>query len=139
MKVFRLQSVLVMLFLAVSLISCSSDNDNNKNETPQTTSRAANVTAISGPATGKVGVDINYDISFTVDNACGQFDRISDISIGKEEGFQVEAKYPLETCANQTPTSLHTVYTFTPVSRGTFEIKFKKSETEFIVKKLVIE
>ncbi|GAA3768735.1 hypothetical protein GCM10022423_22410 [Flavobacterium ginsengiterrae] len=127
-----------MLFLAVSLVSCSSDND-NKSETPQTTSRSANVTAISGPATGKIGVDINYDVSFIVDNACGQFDRISSISIGKEEGFQVEAKYPLETCSNQTPTALHTVYTFSPVSRGTFEIKFKKSETEFLVKKLVIE
>ncbi|ABQ06431.1 hypothetical protein [Flavobacterium johnsoniae] len=138
MRIFRIQSVLAMLFLAVSFVACSSD-DNNGNETPQTISRAVNVTAISGPATGKIGVDINYDISFIVDNACGQFDRISNISIGKEEGFQVEAKYPIGTCANETPTALHTVYTFSPQSKGTFEIKFKKSETEFLVKTLVIQ
>ena len=137
MKIFRIQSVLTMLFLAVSLVACSSD-DNNK-ETPNTVSSAANVTGISGPSTGKVGVDINFDVSFIVDNACGTFDRISDISIGKESGFQVEAKYPTGTCANQTPTALHTVYTFSPQSKGTFEIKFKKSETEFLVKKVVIE
>ncbi|WP_343697731.1 hypothetical protein [Flavobacterium sp.] len=137
MRIFRLQSVLAVLFLTVFLVSCSSD-DNSK-ETPQTTSRAANVTAISGPGTGKVGVDINFDISYTVDNACGQFDRIGDTSIGKEEGFQVEAKYPIETCANQTPTALHTVYTFSPIAKGTFEIKFRKSETEFLIKKVVIE
>ncbi|QSW89460.1 MULTISPECIES: hypothetical protein [Flavobacterium] len=136
MKTFRLQSVLTILFLAVSLLSCSSD-DNGK-ETPQTISRAANVTAISGPETGKVGVDINYDISFIVDNACGKFDRIGNISIGKEEGFQIEVTYPT-TCGNETPTALHTVYTFSPQSKGTFEIKFKKSETEFLVKKLVIQ
>ncbi|WP_343617782.1 hypothetical protein [Flavobacterium sp.] len=136
MKTFRLQSVLTILFLAVSLLSCSSD-DNGK-ETPQTISRAANVTAISGPETGKVGVDINYDISFIVDNVCGKFDRIGNISIGKEEGFQIEVTYPT-TCGNETPTALHTVYTFSPQSKGTFEIKFKKSETEFLVKKLVIQ
>ncbi len=137
MRIFRLQSVLAVLFLAVSLVACSSDD--NKNETPQTISKAVDVTAITGPSTGKVGVDVNFEISFTVENACGQFDRISDISIGKESGFQIEAKYPKETCANQTPTALHTVYTFSPESKGTFEIKFKKSETEFLVKTLVIQ
>lgn len=138
MRIFRIQSVIAVLFLAVSIVACSGDDDNGK-ETPQTISRAANVTAISGPATGKVGVDINYDISFIVDNACGTFDRIGEASIGKEEGFQIEAKYPIGTCANETPTALHTVYTFSPQSKGTFEIKFKKSESEFVVKKLVIE
>ena len=137
MKIFKLQSVLAVFFLTVSLVSCNSD-DNGK-ETPQTTSRAANVTAISGPATGKVNVEINYEISFIVDNACGQFDRIADISLGKDEGFQVEAKYPLTTCANQTPTALHTTYTFLAPSKGTYNIKFKKSETEFITKTVVID
>ncbi|WP_286970249.1 hypothetical protein [Flavobacterium sp. UBA4854] len=137
MRIFRLQSVLAVLFLAVSLVACSSDDD--KKETPQTISKAADVTAISGPSTGKVGVDINFEISFIAENACGQFDRISDISIGKESGFQIEVKYPKETCSNQTPTALHTVYTFSPQSKGTFEIKFKKSETEFLVKTLVIQ
>ncbi|WP_343706014.1 hypothetical protein [Flavobacterium sp.] len=137
MRIFRIQVIVAVLFLAVSSVACSSD-DNGK-ETPQTISRAANVTAISGPATGKVGVDVNYDVSFIVDNACGEFDRIGSTSIGKEEGFQIEAKYPIGTCANQTPTALHTLYTFSPQSKGTFEIKFRKSETEFLVKKLVIE
>ncbi len=137
MKIFRIQSVLAMLFLAVSITACSND-DNNK-ETPQTVSRAVNVTAVTGPSTGKVGVNVNFEVSFIVDNACGEFDRISDISIGKESGFQVEAKYPIATCANETPTALHTLYTFSPQSKGTFEIKFKKSETEFLVKTLVIE
>lgn len=138
MKIFKLQSVLAVLFLAVSLISCSSD-DNKGEETSQTISRAANVTAISGPATGKANVEINYEISFIVDNACGQFDRIADISLGKDSGFQVEAKYPTTTCPNQTPTALHTTYTFLAPSKGTYVIKFKKSETEFITKTVVID
>jgi hypothetical protein len=138
MKNFRLQSVLAVLFLTISLVSCSSD-DNSGKETSQTTSRTANVTAISGPATGKVNVEINYEISFIVDNACGQFDRIADISIGKEEGFQVEAKYPNTTCPNLTPTALRTTYTFLAPSKGTYVIKFKKSDTEFIAKTVVID
>ena len=50
------------------------------------------------------------------------------------------AKYPKEgVCTQQVPEPKKTVYKFKSTTKGTFEIKFKKSETEFLTQKVVIE
>ncbi|KAF2507166.1 hypothetical protein EYY60_21920 [Flavobacterium zhairuonense] len=136
MKRFRLKSVLVVLFLSTALISCSNDDD--KAESTVKT-KTAFVTKIEGPATGKVNDELSYDVTYVVDNACGEFDKISETTIGEAKGLQVIAKYPSEVCTQQVPDPKKTVYKFKATAKGTVEIKFKKSETEFLTQKVVIE
>ncbi len=136
MKRFKLKSVLVVLFLSTALISCSNDDD--KAESTVKT-KTAFVTKIEGPATGKVNDELSYDVTFTVDNACGEFDKIEETTIGETKGLQVVAKYPSEVCTQQVPDPKKTVYKFKATAKGTFEIKFRKSETEFLTQKVVIE
>ncbi len=137
MKSFRLKSVLVVLFLSIGLVSCSNDDDE---KVPPTTTKAALVTEIKGPATGKVNDELSYDVTYVVDNACGEFDKISEVTIGDVKGLQVIAKYPTDgVCTQQVPDPKKTVYKFKSTTKGTFEIKFKKSDKEFLTQKVVIE
>jgi len=135
MKSFRLKSVLVVLFLATVFVSCDSDDDKNiDNET----TKVAMVTEVKGPATGKVNEELSYEVTFAVDNGCGEFNKISDVTIGAVKGLQVEAIYKSGPCT-QAIEYKKTVYKFKSATKGTFEIKFKKSETEFNVTKVIIE
>ncbi|OMQ13230.1 hypothetical protein [[Flexibacter] sp. ATCC 35103] len=136
MKNFKFKSVFVVLFLSIVLISCSNDDDKF---TPEPTTKIAFVTEVKGPATGKVNEELSYDVTFIVDNACGEFNRITEATIGTDKGLQVEAKYPSEVCTQQVPDPKKTVYKFKSTTKGTFEIKFKKSDKEFVTTKVVIE
>jgi hypothetical protein len=135
MKSFRLKSVLVVLFLATVFVSCSNDDDK---VVDNETTKVAMVTEVKGPATGKVNEELSYDVTFVVDNGCGEFSKISEVTIGAVKGLQVEAKYKSGICTQATELK-KTVYKFKSATKGTFEIKFKKSETEFITTKVVIE
>lgn len=137
MKSFKLKSVLVVLFLSITFVSCNNDDDEKPVDNP--VSKAALVTEIKGPATGKVNVELSYDVTFVVDNACGEFDKISDVTINSVKGLQVVAKYPSGVCTQQVPDPKKTVYKFKSAVKGTFEIKFKKSETEFLIQKVIID
>ncbi len=137
MKSFRLKSVLVVLFLSLAVVSCNNDDD--EVETPNPTAKAAFVTEVKGPATGKVNDELSYEVTFVVDNACGEFDKISEVTLGTVKGLQVEAKYPSEVCTQQVPAPKKTIYKFKSAVKGTFDIKFRKSETEFIITKVVID
>jgi hypothetical protein len=140
MKNFKLKSVLVVLFLSTALISCSNDNDDDvPPPTPEFVIKGALATEVKGPATGKVNEELSYDVTYIVDNTCGEFSKISDVTIGKDKGLQVEVKYPSGVCTTQVPDPKKTVYKFKATAKGTFEIKFKKSETEFVMQKVVIE
>jgi hypothetical protein len=136
MKKFRLKSVFALALLAAAFVSCNNDDDEQLNSP---TSKVAFATEIKGPATGKVNVELSYDVTYTVDNACAEFEKISEVTIGSVKGLQVEAKYPSEACTQQVPDPRKTVYKFKPTEKGTFEIKFKKSETEFVTQKVVID
>ncbi|WP_291144527.1 hypothetical protein [Flavobacterium sp. UBA7680] len=137
MKSFKLKSVLVVLFLSISFVSCNNDEDEKPADNPVL--KAALVTGISGPATGKVNDELSYEVTYVVDNACGEFDKISEVKIGAVNGLQVIAKYPTGVCTQQVPEPKKTVYKFKASAKGTVDIKFKKSETEFLTKSIVID
>lgn len=136
MKSFKLKSVLVVLFLSIVFVSCNNDDDDKPTEPVV---KVAFVTEIKGPATGKVNDELSYDVTFLANNACGEFDKISETKIGEVSGLQVEVKYPSDVCTTQVPDPKKTVYKFKATAKGTFEIKFKKSETEFLIQKVVID
>ena len=135
MKNFRLKSVLVVLVGLIIFTSCNNDDD----KSPETeTTKNAFATEVKGPATGKVNVELSYDVTFTPETACGEFNKFTEATIGSVKGLQVEVKYPLAVCTLQVPAPKTAVYKFKSAAKGTFEIKFKKSETEFITQTVVI-
>ncbi len=136
MKSFKLKSALVVLFLSAALISCNNDDD--KVESNGTT-KVAFATEVKGPATGKVNEELSYDVTFTADNACGVFSKFTETIIGTEKGFQIAVNYPSDACTLQVPSPQKAVYKFKSATKGSFDIKFRKSETEFISAKVIVE
>ena len=136
MKSFKFKSALVVLFLSTTLIACSNDDDK---EVSNGTTKVAFATEVKGPETGKVNEELSYDVIFTPDNACGEFLKFTEATIGTEKGMQIAVKYPTGVCTTQVPSPQKAVYKFKSATKGTFDIKFKKSETEFISAKVVIE
>ncbi|WP_316634592.1 hypothetical protein [uncultured Flavobacterium sp.] len=137
MKNFKLKSVLVVLFSGTALISCSNNDD--KVTAPVENTKISLATEIKGPAAGKVNDELSYDITYTPDTACGVFNKFAEVTIGAVKGLGVDVKYPSDVCTLQTPQPQKAVYKFKATAKGTFEIKFKKSETEFLTQKVVIE
>ncbi|SNR37359.1 hypothetical protein [Flavobacterium sp. ov086] len=137
MKNFKLKSVLVVLFLGTVLISCSNDDD--KPTPPVTNTKISFASAVTGPATGKVNDELSYEVTYTPDTACGVFSKFAEVSIGAAKGFGVEVKYPSDVCTLQTPQPQKAVYKYKATAKGTFEFKFQKSATEFIIQKVVID
>lgn len=135
MKSFRLKLILSLLFVATVFFSCNSDDDQ---PIDKSTTKSAFVTEIRGAESGKVNEELSYEIFFAADNECGEFDRYSEVMIDKVKGLQVEVKYPAEACSKQVPVSKFTVFKFKTTEKGTFEIKFKKSKTEFITHTVII-
>ena len=132
MKNFRLKSVLVVLLGLIVFTSCNSDDDKSSE-----TTKNAFVTEVKGPATGKVNIELSYDVTFMPETACGEFNKFTEATIGSVKGLQVEVKYP-EVCTLQVPAPKTVVYKFKSATKGTFEIKFTKSATEFITQTVVI-
>jgi hypothetical protein len=136
MKKFKLQSVLFVLFAATVLISCDKDDDSPS--TPELITKNTFVTDVTGPTTGKVDEAITLNIAFTVDNSCGDFNKFIDVTIDKEKGLQVQAKYPSAICDKKVPEPKTTTYQFKSTAKGSYTIKFRKSETEFKTHTIVI-
>ncbi|KRD10208.1 hypothetical protein ASE21_10835 [Flavobacterium sp. Root901] len=134
MKNFKLQSIALMLLFFVALTSCSSDDSPNED----VVYKSAFATEVSGPLTGKVGQELSYAITFRVENGCGEFNQLTDVEFNKEPGYQVEAKYPKASCDRPDPENRVTIYKITTSKAGTYYLRIAKSETEYIVTKVVI-
>ena len=139
MKKIKLKSVVFVLFSMAIFASCSSDEDTKNPETPQPIFKSAYATEVTGPTTGKVNEELTYMVSFTVDNACGEYNKMTDIEIKKEKGYQVEAKYPATCSTPDSPQTKRTAYKVKPTMKGTFYLRIAKSETEYIVTTVVID
>jgi len=137
MKKIKLESLAFVLFIITVLTSCSNDNDS-----PQTGDgyiyKSSYATSVVGPVTGKVGQELIYNVSFQVENGCGEFNKMTDVEFNKEVGYQVEAKYPVTACSLPDPEIKKTNYKVKTTLAGTYYLRIAKSETEFIVTKVVI-
>ena len=138
MKKFKLQSLALTVFFATVFISCSSDDTPH---TPEFIYKTSYVTEVNGPTTGKVNQELSYEVSFYVDNSCGEFNKMTDIELNKLPGYQVEAKYATSCTPTtpQTPQIKRTIYKVKSAQKGTFYLRFTKSETEYITTTVVID
>ena len=136
MKNFKLQSIALIVFFVTILASCSSDNDTP--EEPKFIYKSAFATEVDGPVTGKVGQELTYAISYISENGCGEFSEFSDIDYKKEPGYLIQVKYPIATCGQNTAETKRFTYKITTSAAGTYYLRIAKSETEYIVKEVVI-
>ena len=134
MKKLRLPAIALLLFTAAATFtSCSSDDDSSTAPVFKT----AFVTAVTGPETGAINEELSLNVTFTVDNACGVFDKVVATTAANTQTIEVKAKYAGNNCGT-TPTTKATVYKFKPTAAGTYLLKFKKTATEFITQTVVV-
>lgn len=133
MKKFALKTMALVLFVSTSFTSCSSDDDSGNSQTTQ----KEFVTAVTGPTTGTVNQELTLNVTFVIDNSCGQFNKFIVATSGNTNTIEVEAKYTGNNCGT-TPSTKTQPYKFTANQAGTYTLKFKKSATEFITQTVVI-
>ena len=133
MKKIALKSVALLLFVSVSLISCSKDDSG---ETIILANQFA--TAVTGPDSGAVDQDIELAVKFLPDNSCGQFNRFIETTSGSSKTIEVQVKYSGNNCGgNGVETTVP--YKFRVNQAGTYTFKFKRSASQFITKVVTVE
>ncbi|WP_264566014.1 hypothetical protein [Flavobacterium sp. N3904] len=133
MKKLRLQTVAMILFVAVSLTACSKDDDQ-----PQLITKTSLVSAVTGPTTGVPNQELSFTVTYAVENNCGTFNKFIEITTEKTKQIEVQSKYEGTSCGT-TPTTKTTTYKVTPVAEGTYTLKFKKTATEFVTQTIVVK
>jgi hypothetical protein len=133
MKKFRLQTVAMILFVAVSLTSCSKDDDQ-----PQVVTKLSLVSAITGPTTGTPNQELSFTITYAVENNCGVFNKFVETTTENTKQIEVQTKYEGTSCGT-TPATKTTTYKMKPTAEGTYILKFKKTATEFLTQTIVVK
>ncbi|MBD3582208.1 hypothetical protein [Flavobacterium selenitireducens] len=133
MKKIKFQAIAVMAFLAMGAASCSDDDSNTS-----TVTKVAYVTDITGPSEGDVNQELSYVVKYSVDNACGEFQRYVESATGTTKTIELVARYASNNC-EAAAVIKDTVYKFKPTAAGAYNLKFKKSATEFITKAVTVE
>lgn len=123
---------LILSLLLIVIFSCSKEQDNNCVE-----NRIAYVTSLNSPSIGTVNENINIEVSFGVNNGCGNFGKFIEIQSGNTKTIEVEARYEGCVCTMDAPTR-KTNYVFKTQNSGNYVLKFKSSSTEFITTNLTI-
>ena len=123
---------LLLSILLFWIMSCSKEQDSNCIE-----NKIAYVTLINSPSTGSVNQNINIEVSFGVNNGCGNFGKFIETQNGNTKTIEVEARYEGCVCTQDAPTR-KTNYVFKTQNSANYILKFKSSATEFITANLTI-
>ena len=123
---------LVLSIILLWIMSCSKEQDSNCIE-----NKIAYVTLINSPSTGSVNQNITIEVSFGVNNGCGNFGKFIETQNGNTKTIEVEAKYEGCVCTLDAPIR-KTNYVFKTQNSGNYILKFKSSSTEFITANLMI-
>lgn len=123
---------LLLSILLLWIMSCSKEQDSNCIE-----NKIAYVTLINSPSTGSVNQNINIEVSFGVNNGCGNFGKFIETQNGNTKTIEVEARYEGCVCTQDAPTR-KTNYVFKTQNSANYILKFKSSATEFITANLTI-
>lgn len=123
---------LILTLLLFVIFSCSKEPENSCIE-----NRIAYVTSTNSPSTGNVNENINIEVSFGVNNGCGNFGKFIETQNGNIKTIEVEARYEGCVCTMDAPTR-KTNYIFKTQNSGNYILKFKSSPTEYITVNLAI-
>lgn len=130
---------LLFIFSAFIVFSCDSISET----TDETNSencieiRSAYVSEVNGEKQVEAGNTLNLTVSFLVGNGCGQFNEFKETTTGKTINIEVEAIYEGCICTMDIPTRTAT-YTFNPSEKGSYTLKFKSSDTDYIERTITV-
>ena len=132
MKKMKLHVLGLALVVATGFTACS------KSDEPQVVAtKKSFVSAVTGPTTGKINQELTLEVSFGVDNNCGNFTKFTEASTQNTKTIEVEYKSEGTNCGT-TAVTKKTSYKFKATAAGTYILKFKKSATEFITQTITI-
>lgn len=116
------------------LVSCNNEGNNDDCIEYET----AYVTSVNSPVSGSVNETINIDLNFNVKNGCGNFHNFIETDDGNTKTIEIIAKYEGCPCI-QAIIPKTVIYEFEAQNAGTYTLKFKSNETDFIEAILTIE
>ena len=96
------------------------------------------IDSFTAPATGQVGLNIQFPIAFTVGNGCGNFGYIDENNSGNVKTLKIYTKYEGCVCY-QALVPLTTNYNFTPTQTGTQIIKIEQPDGTFVTANINIQ
>lgn len=132
MKPFKLITIALLILITTSLIinSCKKENCVEYSSSP--------VFKAEGPKLGKALDMLTYTISFSVGNSCGKFEKFEDHALDFTREIKVITKY--SGCACLTSISQEQMnYTFQPLKKGTYYLKFYQKEGEYLIDTVVVD
>jgi len=97
----------------------------------------AYVSKVTGTQEIEAGSTLDLTVSFPVMNGCGQFNEFKETVSGNTITIDVEAIYEGCICTMDIPTRTAT-YTFNPTEKGSYTLKFKSSDTDYIEKTITV-
>ncbi|MEH6658069.1 hypothetical protein [Leeuwenhoekiella marinoflava] len=130
----KIKNLLFILsaFVVFSCDSVSKTTDHTDSE-ECTKIQSAYVSEVTGEQQVEAGSTLDLTVSFPVMSGCGQFNEFKETATGKTITVEVEAIYKGCICTMDIPTRTAT-YTFNPSKRGSYTLKFKSSDTDYIEK-----
>ena len=133
MKLFCTLLLAALLFISGCDASSKATDEESCTET-----NIAYVSEVTGDSAVAVGDELELSVSFPVNNGCGQFNAFTETEDGNVITIEVEAIYDTcSMCTMDIPTRT-AAYTFQAETEGSYTLKFKSSETEFITKTITV-
>ncbi len=127
--------MLALGLLFVSLSSC--DIGGSSDCTSQYV--GVGTTAVTGPETAAINETITLQVSFSVSNNCGEFQLFhTEQGEPNETIITVNAKYDGCNC-DKTAVVKTEPYSFKAIAAGTYVLRFRKDNTTYIDKTIVVQ
>ena len=131
MKNLKLKAVALVLFVTAGFASCSNDDE------PKIILKKSLVTEVTGPTTANLNEEITLDVTFKVDGNCDVFNKFNEKQVENTKTIEVETREEGTTC-DKTPATKKAPYKFKAAAAGTYILKFKMSETEFVTHTIIV-
>jgi hypothetical protein len=123
----------ILAFFVLTAFRCSEEEPMPPVESP------APVSSVHIPATVTVGEPIRIEITYLVNNSCGQFDRLTSEDNGADNmTFYVYSKNEGTSCQG-TVMELTTDYSFTPSRKGIHNFRFWQAPEQFLIKTFEVQ
>lgn len=134
-----MKSILKKTFLLVSFImiaSCDVGIDDNQNVCSYIA--GVGTTQVTGPVTAAVNEEITLTTTFSVANNCGSFYLFNETNgSNNDKNITINARFDGCNC-NDIPVVKTEPYKFKAISPGVYNLKFKKTNTEFITHTITV-
>ncbi|SFB95003.1 hypothetical protein SAMN05421780_10272 [Flexibacter flexilis DSM 6793] len=117
---------------------CCKDLECKDKDSDCTSYRNEAVNEVDGPSTGLVNQELNYTVSFSCYNGCGDFGKFEEaVGANNTRTISVVAKYQGCMCTQDVP-SRRATYKFKAIQAGTYYLKFQQNGTNYLTKTVTI-